>query len=299
MPIEPQWTVDQLVAVEPRTWAGINRPGGVAKITKVYYSNGFIESLDVKYIIGGGTDTKLDIDFVKVHEDLPSRGRARRERDFYIASPVKRTRSDENEPKKKKKKKAKTLVRKQELDAKTDENTVPNKTPKATRKNQPEHSKKTKPKMDSVKFRVPLKIPRPCSDVLVPKEYQCKVSPLADTPVELRKKENKISLKMSTDDPPPAKRVIIKKASRPKSAVPVELLLTQSSKTFDKKKPAMIPESSSKHVSLEHVYDNQVRIANDFVDGIIGKPMASPFAEKKKLAAETAVITLAGEQGVQ
>ena len=318
-----QWSVDQLVAVEPRTWAGINRPGGVARITKVHYSNGFVESLDVKYIIGGGVDTKLDIDFVKVHEDLPSRGRARRERDFYKASPAKRTRSDENEQNnnnKKKKKKAKTLIRKQELDCKTDknidlnktpeatrkadENTDPkNKTSKATRKIHPEDSNKTKPKTEVVKFRVPLKIPRPCSDVLVPKDYECKVSPLAYTPVELRKKETDNSLNVSctrpvtgnksTDDLPAAKRVIIKKPSHPKSGVPVNFPLMQSNTTGvkDDKKPAMIPNSSSNQVSLKHVYDNQVHIANDFVDGIIGKPTASPFADtnKKKLATKTAV----------
>lgn len=83
------WTLGQLVSVEPRTWAGINRPGGAGKIIKIHYtSESFVESVDVKYILGG-VDTQLDLDFVSPHEELKRQGRSRRGRDLYRASPAK------------------------------------------------------------------------------------------------------------------------------------------------------------------------------------------------------------------
>jgi hypothetical protein len=276
-----QWSVDQLVDVEPRTWEGINRPGGVAKITKVHYSNGFVESVDVKYIIGGGFDTKLDLDFCAIHQDLPSRGRARRERDLYKASAAKRGRSNENnDGPKPKKKKPKT--------PKNDENTYPINAVKTTsrEKQQLEDSKTTKNKSDVVKFKVVLKHPRPCSNVLVPQDYECKVSPLAHTPVELRKtKPHKSSSKTSrptTTESCSAKRAIV----QTKSSAPA----VGYTKSNNKKTPA--PEAPSNRFPLKRVYDSQVDIANDFCHDIIGKPTSSPFVEEKKQPPTKTAVSL-------
>ena len=86
------YQIDQLVNVEPRLWSGINRPGGVGRITKIGYCNqGFVETVDVKYIVGTGCDTKVDLDFIKPHSELERTSRSRRGRDLYTASPAKAT----------------------------------------------------------------------------------------------------------------------------------------------------------------------------------------------------------------
>jgi hypothetical protein len=84
------YQVGQLVHVEPRTWAGINRPGGVARIIKIDHCQyGYVETVDVKYILGSGSDTKIDLDFIQPHEELDRTSRSRRGRDLYRASPAK------------------------------------------------------------------------------------------------------------------------------------------------------------------------------------------------------------------
>ncbi|KAI2508473.1 hypothetical protein MHU86_6000 [Fragilaria crotonensis] len=87
-----EYQVGQLVHVEPRTWAGINRPGGVARIVKIDHCQyGYIETVDVKYILGSGSDTKVDLDFIQPHAELERTSRSRRGRDLYRASPAKAT----------------------------------------------------------------------------------------------------------------------------------------------------------------------------------------------------------------
>mmetsp|Transcript_15254 Transcript_15254/g.22491 ORF Transcript_15254/g.22491 Transcript_15254/m.22491 type:complete len:380 (-) Transcript_15254:116-1255(-) len=93
-PSNPNYEIGQLVDVEPRTWAGINRPGGVGRITKIDYSLGYAETVSVKYIVGGGSDTKIDLQFVRPHEEFLSRtSRTRRGREIYTASPSRKGRS--------------------------------------------------------------------------------------------------------------------------------------------------------------------------------------------------------------
>lgn len=87
--------MDQLVCIEGRTWAGSNRPGGVGRIVNIHYTEGFAESIDVKYVVGGMSDTRVDLQFVKPHEDLGRQSRSRRGREFFKASPAKRTRDDD------------------------------------------------------------------------------------------------------------------------------------------------------------------------------------------------------------
>lgn len=41
--------VGSLVTVESRTWAGINKPGGAAKITKTYLDDDQVQRVDGEY----------------------------------------------------------------------------------------------------------------------------------------------------------------------------------------------------------------------------------------------------------
>eukprot|EP00980_Cylindrotheca_fusiformis_P017857 scaffold5653_cov147-Cylindrotheca_fusiformis.AAC.19 len=79
------WEVGQTVEVQSRTWAGINKPGGCAKITKVHYENGStVEGLDVKYVVGGGFEKNIDPAIVSPFETLQRGGRKRRGRQFLL-----------------------------------------------------------------------------------------------------------------------------------------------------------------------------------------------------------------------
>ena len=46
----------------------INKPGGCAKITKINYNGNIIDSLDVKYTVGGGSEKQLDPSIVSMYE---------------------------------------------------------------------------------------------------------------------------------------------------------------------------------------------------------------------------------------
>ncbi|CAJ1966924.1 unnamed protein product [Cylindrotheca closterium] len=92
-----EWKVGQSVQVQSRTWAGINKPGGCARITKVHYfdtstdddgnqnnSSKNIQGLDVKYVVGGGFEKNLDPNLVFHLETLQRGGRKRRGREFLM-----------------------------------------------------------------------------------------------------------------------------------------------------------------------------------------------------------------------
>jgi hypothetical protein len=86
------YQVGQWVNVEARLWAGINRPGGIGRITKIdYCQHGYAETVDVKYILGSGSDTKVDIEFIQPHKELERTSRSRRGRDLFSASPARGT----------------------------------------------------------------------------------------------------------------------------------------------------------------------------------------------------------------
>jgi len=71
------WNVGQVVEVRPRTWAGINRPGGIGVVTRIRSSDGGGVTLDVRYAVGNCCDRNLDPDLVKPHElDRGSRRRS-------------------------------------------------------------------------------------------------------------------------------------------------------------------------------------------------------------------------------
>mmetsp|Transcript_419 Transcript_419/g.749 ORF Transcript_419/g.749 Transcript_419/m.749 type:complete len:390 (+) Transcript_419:176-1345(+) len=302
----PKWSVDQLVNVKPRTWAGINRPGGVGKITKLHYSNGFIESLDVKYLVGSGSDTNLDLDFIEAYEPLESNGRARRGRDFYTASPAKRGASrekqgkDKDRPAKKAKKtSSKPVVSKQ---VEGDENTDPKKSAsKAARKMDKGTTKKKKEE----------KMKPPATYVVVNKK--CSVSPLADTPAELRAIKKKPASKSTPSNKTVRKSLHGgggKSCTNPTVVPPTSARPNNIASTFQTKavslatkcaaapskasylnNPRKLPSSKQQanRVPLKRVFDSQVDRANTFVEGLVGKPKAA--TSLKDTTAKAAIST--------
>ena len=57
--------VGTIVSVQSRTWAGINKPGGVARITKVHSEGA---KYNVRYVLGG-QEKDVDAIYVQAHED--------------------------------------------------------------------------------------------------------------------------------------------------------------------------------------------------------------------------------------
>ena len=62
----PKGTV---VQVENRTWPGVNKPGGVARVSKVHMDSAAGIKYDVTYILGG-REKMVDSAFVREHKDL-------------------------------------------------------------------------------------------------------------------------------------------------------------------------------------------------------------------------------------
>ena len=58
-PADAGLAVGALVDVAPRSWAGMNRPGGTARVTAVH-----ADSVDVKYVLGATTDSRVPLRFV-------------------------------------------------------------------------------------------------------------------------------------------------------------------------------------------------------------------------------------------
>ncbi|CAB9518753.1 expressed unknown protein [Seminavis robusta] len=102
MATETLWTIGQEVNVTPRTWPGINKPGGHGKIVKIHYSSlGVVDGLDVKYTLNNSTDKNLEADLVTPHVELDRGRRSRRSREFLTMeqpSVKKRCVSKRNQP---------------------------------------------------------------------------------------------------------------------------------------------------------------------------------------------------------
>ena len=61
------FAVGMIVQVEARTWPGINKPGGVGRITQIHYSEDGKEltSVDVRYTVVGGRERRVPIQHVE------------------------------------------------------------------------------------------------------------------------------------------------------------------------------------------------------------------------------------------
>ncbi|KAL7581249.1 hypothetical protein ACA910_006022 [Epithemia clementina (nom. ined.)] len=64
------WKVGQIVKVQPRTWAGINRLGGQGVVTCVHAdaTTGQVGKIDVRYVLGG-FDKLVDVHYVEACAD--------------------------------------------------------------------------------------------------------------------------------------------------------------------------------------------------------------------------------------
>lgn len=65
-PKEDHLSVGDIVQVEDRTWPGVNKRGGVARITKVHHDTGV--TYDVSYVLGG-REKQVDSAFVRLHKE--------------------------------------------------------------------------------------------------------------------------------------------------------------------------------------------------------------------------------------
>ena len=59
------WSIGDIVFVKSRTWPGVNKPGGVARITKCHPED---RTYNVCYILGG-RESKVDAIFIQTHSD--------------------------------------------------------------------------------------------------------------------------------------------------------------------------------------------------------------------------------------
>ena len=62
--LPPFFKLGTLVNVESRTWPGINKPGGVGRVTAVDLEN---RTIGVRYVLGG-TEKGVDVEYVKEHK---------------------------------------------------------------------------------------------------------------------------------------------------------------------------------------------------------------------------------------
>jgi hypothetical protein len=83
------FTLGQLVNVASRTTPGINKPGGVGKVTNISYEDG-VMLVDVEYVLGG-KEKSIELEFVAEHSfNEENHGRSSRvRRSRVIEEPVK------------------------------------------------------------------------------------------------------------------------------------------------------------------------------------------------------------------
>jgi hypothetical protein len=77
-------SIGQLVNIEARTWANINKPGGTAQITHIHYDDDSAnpyrtaKAVDVIYSLGG-RESNLELTYVKMYVEVARNARSRRQ----------------------------------------------------------------------------------------------------------------------------------------------------------------------------------------------------------------------------
>lgn len=159
------FTLGQLVNVASRTTPGINKPGGVGKVTNISYEDG-VMLVDVEYVLGG-KEKSVELEFVAEHSfNEENHGRSSRvRRSRVIEEPVKpvTTTNKKKAPKNKaalkdassdnnKKKSEKKSVSKSESTGKRKaESSAKKSTEKKVKKNTKEQTNKKPPTKKAVK----------------------------------------------------------------------------------------------------------------------------------------------------
>lgn len=239
----------------------------------------------MKYTIGGGCDTKLDIDLVKHYEELTQRGRSRRKREIQTVvvekenatkDPLPKSRTkrtavpQENTQKKTKRKTLKTVFRSRNK----------NKPVKPTRKSLPEEQTGSPASSESS-----LEIPR---EIIVKIPPHCKISPLPSQfakghcPDESLSHDGNAS---STES----------EATLHDESSPIIRPVAAASKA--EAKPSPPGGILRRHLSLEQVYDDERRKAASFVDDVVdgrtkaaaatAKPPPPPAVQERQQAFQT------------
>jgi len=65
--IEYPIVLNAMIEVKPRTWPGINKPGGIAKVTECYYKSGdesVLSHVDVHYIVGRSREKMVPVEYI-------------------------------------------------------------------------------------------------------------------------------------------------------------------------------------------------------------------------------------------
>jgi len=93
-------TIGSLCNVTSRTWAGINKPGGIGRVLQVYYdADGKIPThVDVKYIVNHGRENRVEMVFVEPYhlEDNAVEATRTSRRGGAVSSEMKESRNDGN-----------------------------------------------------------------------------------------------------------------------------------------------------------------------------------------------------------
>jgi hypothetical protein len=70
--------VGRLVEVQSRTWPGINKPGGIARVTQVHWSSEHaVTHVDVQYILGSNKEKQVPMDYVQLTPQYEVHSRTR------------------------------------------------------------------------------------------------------------------------------------------------------------------------------------------------------------------------------
>lgn len=76
--VGPRFSVKDIVDVMPRLWAGINKPGGAARITKVNYDAEEDEyTYNVSYIVHSGGETHVEQIYINLRNEVEPAERQR------------------------------------------------------------------------------------------------------------------------------------------------------------------------------------------------------------------------------
>lgn len=65
--VEYPIVLNAIIEVKPRTWPGINKPGGIAKVTECHYKSDdkdFLSHVDVHYIVGRSREKMIPIEYI-------------------------------------------------------------------------------------------------------------------------------------------------------------------------------------------------------------------------------------------
>jgi len=214
-----------------------------------------VASLDVKYVVSGGTEKEIDPAIVTAHEVLERGGRRRRRRDFLMeqAQDVVRKMKEKSNPKQdSQKRRAEKKKAEKRIPSASPEPTASISTPVTPEKEAPvKKQKKTKPVLveivpnvvfaDSEQHISPLSIDRALAKKKKKSQHDDRPMPQMKQPAltEDRKKHKVASNKGST--------VFLRKTVKKTTTVPPKL-----------------------EKALKQVYETEVQRANEFVEKVVG-----------------------------